>query len=203
VTQPPDVKWAEAARDLQFTSLGDIRTTAGNWRNALLALTGLFAAVTIVKGTDATSDLSHAGLVATAALAAATLLLLVVGSLAAGVAAYGLPGPAEFVSGERLKAWTENEARRARWQLYAAMGCFIVAIATLAAAIGVTWFDGGKSAPAPSVVVDLTAGGSVCGAVKSIGTGGIVVTVKDKYGNDYDRTIPLARIATIAAAASC
>src|SRR3954470_24593677 len=148
-----DKKWAKLADEQQFTRLESIHTIAGNWRNGLLGLTALVATVTIIKGPEKADELSVHGKRYAAILLGVALFLLLLGSFLAMYAAFGLHPAESLLTGESLRHWTAKKAHHAKLELRYAVVCFFAAVAALAGAIAVTWFDEGQSSPPPMVVV--------------------------------------------------
>jgi hypothetical protein len=205
-----DKRWAQLADDNQFTRLDTIRKTADSWRTGLIALTALFTAVTIIKGPEKASDLSGDGRAIAGILLGASLLLLLTGSLLAMMAAYGLPGANQLVTGQRLRTWSGTRAEDAKRQLKLSIACFFLAVIGIAAAIAVTWFDSDwfPSGPAGVIVVDQkpTGGQSpkpVCGELKSLDGQSLVLKVKGAAGEKADTPVPLETIQAVAVKDSC
>jgi hypothetical protein len=133
----------EAWSTLVRTQLESVTKTAENWRTGLVALIGVIAGFSLIKGPDNLS-----GLASWAAYTVGVLLLLalasaVFGTWASLAAAYGIPRTVsreEFkriggIDGFRLQA-AANRASR----LFVARLATIVTILLLAAAIGLTWY---------------------------------------------------------------
>jgi hypothetical protein len=133
----------EAWSSLVRTQLENVTKTAENWRSGLVALIGLIAGFSLIKGSDNLS-----GLAPWAAYTVGVLLLLALGSAIFGTwaslaAAYGIPRAVsrdEFkriggIDGFRLQAATNRASR-----LFVARLATILTLLLLATAIGLTWY---------------------------------------------------------------
>lgn len=168
-------RWAQLARELEFTQLGQLRRQAEGWRTGLTGLTGLLAVLTVVKGPDSLAGAaSGAGAAATAMLAAAYVLLLT-GMLLAARAAHGRPGEDILLGGQALRRWTEGEVVRVTRSLrWAAVGC-VAGVALAAGALVLLW--GTSEPPARNLVRVTTDRAEVCGELVRAGAREIVVSV--------------------------
>jgi hypothetical protein len=156
-----DADWSEMLK----TQLSDTRTSAENWRNGLVAIIGLIATVTIVKGP---SEID--GLVKPAAYAVGILLLLalacaVIGTWSALRAAYGEPTVISRESLDRSGGATGHRfvlATKAIVDLKIAQRTTLLTVGLLVLAIAVTWYGPRPSSP---VVVQYGTS-SVCGYIE-------------------------------------
>jgi hypothetical protein len=170
MTSPRVVSGGTASReDLEASALLDrneanrlqlVRTRAEKWLGGLTALTGLVTAVLVIKGPQSTTDIATSWKVAAGTLIAASLAVLVFGTYRAYQSAYGDPGRINEVNPQPLTGLADRLARArnkaaasAQAHLGHAVIATLVAVALLAAAIGLTWF----APPAPK-----TASSSVC-----------------------------------------
>lgn len=177
-----DVDWSEMLKN----QLSDTRKAAENWRNGLIAIVGLVATVTIVKGP---SEIS--GLVKPAAYAVGIFLVFALVSAVAGAwaslrAAYGEP---EVISREELDSHGGivglrfNLAKVAIRDLHVAQWTTLATVVFLVLAIGITWYG-----PRPSSPVLVTYGASsVCGYVEHAGNG--VLEIRSTSGQIVDVNI--------------
>ena len=144
----------ESWSSLVATQLADVRKTAENWRNGLVAMIGLITAVSVIKGPNQVSGLDRwpayaVGLLLFLALACATF-----GAWTSLTAAYGKPSVITReaflglggINGYRLKL-----ARNGVSRLHLAQAATLATLLLLAAAIGLTWY-GPRSA---SVILDV------------------------------------------------
>ena len=173
-----DKRWAKEADELQFGQLATIRSTAGNWRTGLIALTALIAVVTVVQGPDAAADLSSTGRKVAAALAGLGLAALLAGSGCAMRASFGLPAPAEVLTSESLKQYIASESESVKTWLYGSIVLFFAGVILVAGAIGITWFDAdlwGDDEPLVVVKSEKFPRGPICGKLKSSGPKKLVI----------------------------
>ncbi|MBO1416704.1 hypothetical protein [Streptomyces sp. FH025] len=134
-----DRRWAELARELEFTRLSELRRQAEGWRTGLTGLTALLTVLALLKGRDNLADLPEwARFVATGLLVGA-FALLVIGSLLAMRSAHGAPEPEILLGGQALRRWTEREAARVTKALARASACCVLGLILIVGAVAVTW----------------------------------------------------------------
>jgi len=184
-----DKKWAKLADEQQFDQLKTVHATAGKWRDGLIAVTSLFAVVTILKGPEKASELSTSGKILTAVFIGVAFACLLFASGLAMYAAYGFPSSDVLLTGENLKKWTASEAKTARTCLMIAAELFFVAFIALGVAIAVTWFDEDWFPPDPPALIYVertpaqgTARSPVCGELKMGDATHLVVEMKKTTG---------------------
>jgi hypothetical protein len=184
-------RWAKLADEQQFKQLATVQATAANWRTGLIALTALLTAVTIIKGPEAAADLSTPGRIIIAVLLGLALLALLFGSGAAMYAAYGFPSRDQLLTGESLRTWSANEAKKSRKWLVAAVASFFAAVPLIGAAIAVGWFDQDWFPADPPALLYVErmddAQGQpvppVCGELKSGSAGNLFIKTKRVTGS--------------------
>jgi hypothetical protein len=205
-----DKKWAKLADEQQFSQLQKVHGTAANWRTALLAITSLFAVVTIIKGPEKAADLSSTGKIVVAILVGIAFAGLLVASGLAMYAAYGFPSREKLLTGETLREWTASEARTARRCLKIAAPVFFGAFVAVAGAIAVTWFDKDWFPPSPPAFLyvertDTPSGvarAPICGELKTGTATTLVIKVKKATGPE-EQTVPLTDVHRMAVLAEC
>ncbi|MFJ8647969.1 hypothetical protein ACIRNI_17860 [Streptomyces sp. NPDC093546] len=168
-----DRRWAELARELEFTQLPELRRQAEGWRNGLAGLTALLAVLTVVKGQDQLSGLPAATGRWAAGLAAAAFAALVCGALLAVRAAHGRPGKRIVLSGQNLRRWTAGEVVRVTRSLRWAAVCCVSGLALAAGATGVVWTA--AAAPPGHPVRVTTPSAELCGDLVKADRAGVVV----------------------------
>lgn len=143
----PDLEWDHRAQRLQFDQLDNFRKTAEQWRNGLAALTGTLTTAAILKGTDTFDELTPDGQTAALVTLGSAMGLLLLSSVLAMRAAFGLP---DWIldAGEDLRDWTNSEVKRAHESLRWAKIVTLMALVCLAIGIGTTWVDEAPAAPA-------------------------------------------------------
>jgi hypothetical protein len=157
-------RWAQLAREFQFSQLDIARKQAGTWRTGLAALTTLLTAVLVIKGRGVASTLTSPLQIVVAGLLALALLLLLTATMWVTRALAGRVGEEILLTGEALQWWTAHEVRKLSKALYWVPWMAAASIIAVAAAVGVTWFAPAASGtPAPLVQVSETDGQTVCG----------------------------------------
>ncbi|MFE7190890.1 hypothetical protein [Kitasatospora sp. NPDC057541] len=193
-----DRRWAELARELEFTRLPELRRQAEGWRTGLTGLTALLAVLALLKGRDNLDQLpAWAGSTAVALLALA-FLLLVTGSLFAVRAAHGVPGEEILLGGQALRRWTEGEVDRVTRALARASGCCVGGLVLIVGALALAW---ATTEEAPSHLVRVRTGTTeLCGELLRADQGQVVLRTGRERA---ERTVPQATIVALEAVASC
>jgi hypothetical protein len=127
-------------------------------------------------------------------------LLLVTGSLLAMRAAFGVPSTI-WLTGENLARWEADEARRAQSALTAAKIVFVVGVACVAIATGITWINNKPSAAA-SLAVRTAAKDPICGELVDGNGTRLRITVKDAAGKRTEE-IQLTDVKQLTIVKSC
>lgn len=179
-----DRRWAQLARELEFTQLTELRKQAEGWRNGLAGLTALLAVLVLLKGRDDLSKLPPAARHTATALIAAAFVLLVVGSVLAVRAAHGRPGSRVLLAGQALRRWTEAETVRVTGALRQASVCCAAGLSLVCGAVVVAWTS--TESPPDHVVRVVTTSGERCGELLGAGPGGVVLRT------DSDRRVVLS-----------
>ncbi|MFF8998200.1 hypothetical protein [Streptomyces achromogenes] len=147
-----DRRWAELARELEFTRLPELRRQAEGWRTGLTGMTALFAVLVLLKGRDDLSDLSEAARATATGLLFAAFVLLVAGSLLAVRAAHGTVEGEILLGGQALRRWTEREAARVTRALVRARLCCVLGVVLVVGALLVAWVTTPGSGGRPVIV---------------------------------------------------
>ncbi len=204
-----DKVWAKKADALEFEQVNLVRSAAAKWRDGLIALTALLTAVTIISGPDKASELSSTGRWVVGLLAGLALLALLVGSVCAMRAAYGIPGKKHLLTGENLQAWSDYEAKWGTRFLIAAMVSFPLGVLLIAAAVAVTWFDKDLFPPKPAqlvavetVVPDMTDPQPYCGKLVRSTPTALVIEVEKPVG-ERTRAVPYQALRGISIVVEC
>ncbi|MER7949844.1 hypothetical protein ABTY59_20885 [Streptomyces sp. NPDC096079] len=174
MTDRSDRRWAELARDLEFSQLPELRRQAEGWRTALTGLTALLGVLAVVKGQDQLSGLSDATARGVAALVLSAFVVLVCGTLLAVGASHGRPERDIVLGGQALRRWTSQEIRRVGLRLRWAAVCCLSGIALVVAATCVVW-SATPAQPAPYTVRVATAYEELCGELVGADPHGIAV----------------------------
>jgi hypothetical protein len=173
VSAQSDRRWAQLARESEFSQLTELRRQAEGWRNGLTGLTALLAVMVTLRGRDDLSQLPSAARHTASALLGTAFLLLVVGSVLAVRAAHGRPGGRVLLAGQALRRWTEAETVRVTGALRQASVCCVAGIVLVCGAVGVAWTT---TAPQPSHVVRVvTTSGERCGELLGAGPDDVVL----------------------------
>ncbi|MFF5252048.1 hypothetical protein ACFY4K_08300 [Streptomyces leeuwenhoekii] len=192
-----DRRWAQLARDLEFSQLSEVRKQAEGWRTGLTGLTALLAVLVTLKGRDDLSRLPPTARHTATALLGTAFVLLVVGSVLAVRAAHGRPGSRVLLAGQALRRWTERETIRVARALRLASVCCVSGLTLVAAAVVIAWTA--TDAPPGHLVRVVTTGGERCGELLGAGPEGVVLR-----GGDGGRTVlPLPTVASVVPVGGC
>lgn len=195
-----DRRWAELARGLEFSQLQELRKQAEGWRTGLTALTGLLAALAVLKGRENLADLPGAARYAAMILTAVAFLLFVTGAVLAVRASHGHPGAEVLLGGQALRRWTEQEVVRVRRSLTVASVCCLSGIAAIASGIAVAWLN---TAPPPTNLVKVVTNAStVCGELVGVGPTDVSLWTKAPNGRILT-TVPLNGVQQVTPARAC
>lgn len=152
--------------DVLKNQLSDTRKAAENWRNGLIAIVGLVATVTIVKGPSEIGGLLKPAAYAVGIFLVFALVSAVAGAWASLRAAYGEP---EVVSREKFDQSGGATglrfvlAKRAIRDLHVAQWTTLMTLVFLVLAIGITWYGPRPSSP---VAVSYGTSSVVCGYIE-------------------------------------
>lgn len=154
-------RWAELARELEFTRLPELRRQAEGWRTGLTGLTALLAVLVVLKGRDNLADLPETARATATGLLVTAFVLLVMGSLLAARAAHGAPEREILLGGQALRNWTGQEvARVTRALAWACVSC-VLGVILVVGALVTAWLTTQDSGTQPVVVRTNT--GVLCG----------------------------------------
>lgn len=168
-----DRRWAELARELEFTRLPELRRQAEGWRTGLTGLTALLAVLVLLKGRDDLNGLPDWARNTATGLLVAAFLLLTTGSLLAVRAAHGAPERRILLGGQALRRWTEQEVTRVTRALAWASLCCVVGVISVVGALIVAWVT--TSAPSASPMEARTATATVCGELMLVDEEQVVI----------------------------
>jgi hypothetical protein len=121
-------RWAQRADQLPFTQLADIRATAQNWRTGLAGLTSLLSVTSVVVAPTLADKLGGLWRIGAGVLVLTGLLTLLYGTWQAMVAAFGVPGGQQLVTGETLWAWESEQTYLGSAALRRARGATLVGL---------------------------------------------------------------------------
>ncbi|MBL1107526.1 hypothetical protein JK361_23495 [Streptomyces sp. 5-8] len=177
-----DRRWAQLARELEFTQLPELRRQAEGWRNGLAGLTALLTVLVTLKGRDDLAQLPHVARLAASAALGTAFLLFVTGSVLAVRAAHGHPGDRVLLAGQSLRRWTEQEIVRVGRALRYASLCSGTGLVLVAGAVVLAW---ATTEPPPDHLVRVTTTtGERCGQFVGAGRDGIVLKTERDGGRD-------------------
>ncbi|MEV6103457.1 hypothetical protein AB0M28_01930 [Streptomyces sp. NPDC051940] len=203
--QRPQSRWQDLAEELPFQQLATVRRQAEGWRNGLTGLTGLLAAVLVVKGRDTFADLPGWAVATASGLIGAGFLLLLAGTLLAVRASHGRRAKGIVTNGRVYKEWTEQETEDSQRALSRAVGCFVTGVLLVASSVGLAWttYQSPDPAPVPGAAVQVTTPrGAVCGTLAASG-GKTVRLITGKAPHERTREVPLADVLAIAPVTAC
>ncbi|WP_030620759.1 hypothetical protein [Streptomyces achromogenes] len=192
-----DRRWAELARELEFTRLPELRRQAEGWRTGLTGLTALFAVLVLLKGRDDLSDLSEAARATATGLLFTAFVLLVAGSLLAVRAAHGTVEREILLGGQALRRWTEREVTRVTRALVRARLCCVLGVVLVVGALLVAWVTTPGSGGRPVIVK--TGTGVVCGDLIRADRHHVEI----RSGTNGEVSLPWTAIASLEPGAAC
>ncbi|MFJ4601646.1 hypothetical protein [Streptomyces griseoluteus] len=195
-----DRRWAELARELEFSQLDVLRKQAEGWRNGLLGLSALVTVVTTLKGRDDLSALEAPWRTVAVGLLVGAFLLLLGGSLFAVRASFGRPGERVRLGGQALREWTLREIGRVRRAVYVSAIALTVGVALVVAALFVSWTR--TEEPAADLVKVTTPAGPVCGELVSYQPDKVTL-IRTTGGTERQVVLPGAEVRKITPAKSC
>jgi hypothetical protein len=160
-----DRKWETHAEAFEFEALPRIRATAERWAASIGAVTGVFGIVTLVRGREDVTALRADLKIAAGLLIGAALAMALAAIVLAAFAAQGTPKKLVALTGQELRRWHQEGARRAKLQLSVSRVLAVAAIVLLGAAVGITWFGPASemASSRPKLLVLLRSGTLVCG----------------------------------------
>ncbi|MGA5196932.1 hypothetical protein [Streptomyces exfoliatus] len=200
MTDRSDRRWAELARDLEFSQLPELRRQAEGWRTGLTGLTALLGVLTIVKGQDQLAGLSGSTGRWAAALVLSAFAVLVWGALLAVRASHGRPEREIVLGGQALRRWTCEEIRRVRHRLRWAAVCCVSGLTLVVAATCVVW--SATPAPAPYTVRVGTPYEELCGVL--VGADPHGVTIRTGRGTTKSlRVVPHTALVSLTPVSGC
>ena len=158
----------DAWSSLVATQLTDMRKTAENWRNGLVAMIGLITAFSVIKGPDQVNGLDQ-----WAAYAVGLFLFLALACAAFGAwmslaAAYGTPSVITREAVRKFGGITGYKlelARKAVSKLRLAQAATLATLLLLAVAVGLTWY--GPRSTSVILEVERKSLPNVCGKLVS------------------------------------
>lgn len=195
-----DRRWAQLARELEFTQLSQLRRQAEGWRTGLTGLTGLLAVLTVVKGPDSFTGAARAAGVTAAVMVSVAYVLLLTGMLLAARAAHGRPGEDILLGGQALRRWTEAEVVRITRSLRWAAVCCVGGVALAAGALVLLW--GASDPPARHLVRVTTDSAEVCGELLRAGPDEISVST-GKGPVKARHALPVNKLVAVVPVRSC
>ncbi|MFF7979937.1 hypothetical protein ACFZDK_12535 [Streptomyces sp. NPDC007901] len=192
-----DRRWAELARELEFTRLPEPRRQAEGWRTGPTGLTALLAVLVLLKGRDSLADLPEAARATATGLLLTAFALLTVGSFLAVRAAHGAPEHEILLGGQALRLWTEQEVARVTRALAWASLTYVVGVALVVGALVVAWTTTQDAATRPVVVRTHTA--VICGQLGVADRRQVKITSE----TGFELTVPWTDVVTVKPATSC
>jgi hypothetical protein len=181
---------------VQYEELGAARRSAEQWRTGMASLTALLSAAALITAPDLGKTLGSPWRAFVGGLALAGLLALTYGTWQVMRAAFGMPSSAIPMTGERLRAWEQSQARDAVDRLRQARISFLSGLLLIILASSVAFAAQPRGGP---FVMVTTADGPLCGRLGSAESGRIQVTTAD--GKVH--TITLSTIETVNGVSTC
>jgi len=196
---PDNKRWAQRAREVPFAQLSAVRATAEKWRNGLAGLTALLSAAALITSPSLGSTVPGEWRAIIGLLVLGGLLGLIFGTWRAMLAAFGVPAAAIPMTGERLKAWEQEQADKAVDRLDQARLGFLVGIALIAGGSAVAFWAQPSSSPSGPAVVVTTNTEVICGRLGSGKAGQLQLTAADGQVH----TLAIRRVKSVATTSSC
>lgn len=193
---PDRRRWAERARAVQYDQLSSVRRTAEQWRTGLAGLTALLSVGSLLAGPDVAARLSSGWRALVGLLTLAGLLTLVFATWRAMQSAFGVPGDDMPLTGERLKAWEHDEARRALRAFRSARIGFLCGLLLVIGAATIAF----AATSRPGLHVLVTSDSAVvCGELRASDPGTVALREHDGTGH----VLELRAVRTVASVAEC
>lgn len=203
MSQPPrlppgidDKRWAQRAASVPFGELAAVRATAEQWRNGLAALVTVLSAASLIASPGLADHLTGWSRLAVGILALCGLLALLYGTWRAMDAAFGVPAPDDYLTGERLQKYEHGQANAAVTALRAARWAFVLGLILIIAAAATAF--GFIPASGTLARVD-TVTGTFCGQLGTSANRTVSITGSD--GTVH--IIPIPAIRSLQTTASC
>lgn len=194
---PDDKRWAQRATELQFQELAGVRSAAQQWRTGLAGLTALLSVTSIVVAPNLSDRLTQPWYVTVGLLAFAGLLALLYGTWEAMRAAFGTPGDAVIMTGERLRKWESDQARSGAAGLARARAATLVGMSLLVTTAAVVFIAAPRSTG--QLVIMQTDSEVSCGSLAKSDLGRIAVVGRD--GTVHSAAV--STVKSLATTASC
>jgi hypothetical protein len=166
----------EAWASLVANQLTDVRKTAENWRNGLVALIGLIATFSAVKGSSDFSGLARWAVDSVGVLLSLALVSGIFGAWKSLAAAYGTPSVItleQFRALGGVNGFHLDLAGKTICNLHWARRATIATVILVALAVGLTWY--GPRSSSTILNVERNSLPSVCGKLVSSQDGEIDV----------------------------
>lgn len=194
-----DRRWAQLARDLEFTRLPELRRQAEGWRTGLTGLTALLAVLVVLKGRDSLTELPTWAQITATGLLVGAFVLLLAGSLLAVRSAHGIPGQEILLGGQSLRRWTEREVSRVTRALAWASACCVLGLMLVVGALALAWMTTG--AAQTHLIKVTTNAGEVCGDLVSADRHEVVVRTEASGGGRV--AVPQATVVSVRPVNAC
>jgi hypothetical protein len=162
----------EGFSKLVSMQLDNARKAAENWRNGLVAIIGLIAAFSVIKGPSEISGLGDGFGYVVGILLALALASAAYGAWLSLDAAFGSPSlitREQFQNQGGIDGYRLNLARHAANELGCAKAATVVTLVLLALAVAVTWY--GPRSNVVMLAAEGTSGHGVCGKLVSSADG--------------------------------
>lgn len=161
---------------LLSTQLEDVRKTAENWRNGLVAIVTALAAFSVIKGPTDISGLNRFAAYAVGLLLLLALVCGLFGAWSTLTAAFGTPGALtrdEFHQQGGIDGYRLRLAAHAAEKLRCAQVATIVTLTLLIVAVGLTWY--GPRSNSVTLKIERKSLPNICGKLLSSSNGQIEI----------------------------
>lgn len=191
-------RWAQRADSLQYAELANLRSVAQNWRTGLAGLTSLLSVTSLIAVPGLSDRLSQPLRLVACGLIVTGLMALLFGTWQAMTAAFGIPGRAAHMTGERLRLWESGATRAGASALGKARTATAVGLLLIVMASAVVILGSAGPAPSPLVRAE-TVTAEFCGRVGDSDEGQLVVI----GGDGTVHRMRIADVRSLLPAVSC
>ena len=186
VASRSDRLWEERLETYLGDQVNRLRTVAERWSTTVGALTALFSAVLLARGTADLNGLSANNRLAVEAMLVAALALLILSISAGALAAQGVPRKS-LTTGQVYRNWYVNEPGKITRWLRRSRILAGVAAALVLSAVSVVFFAHRVSIEAPGVLLINQDGVVSCHRIEKTSASGKVVLTGPVTQKDLSR----------------
>ena len=193
---PTDLRAAQRRQALLATELPRVRAHSAAWRNSLAGLLAALVGFSLIRGRSDIGQLAASWAAGVGALLLAALIAGAIGALSLVRAASGRLGVLDTADQRLLPDLLADhvEALASLKAMRRGVAFTLLCAGLLVAAVGMTWYGPERQPPALKIT---TSSGEACGPVLRVASDAVTL------GGDTAVTIPLNKIVSMQAVASC